>query len=110
MSVVRHQAWRRWLVVACGVALLCGLPAIVGALPVREDGPVRVYHLAGALPLFYGVTHPVISTLPIFSDGFLGNVDAMAQGRAEFNPPSRSTSPPDNAPYPTDCVQARTAM
>jgi len=37
VSVVRRQAQRRWLVVACGVALLCGLPAAVGAWPVPNS-------------------------------------------------------------------------
>jgi len=63
---------------------------VVGASPVRSDGPLRVYHLGGALPLFYGVTHPVISTVPTFTDGYLGDVNAMAKGQAQFSPPSRS--------------------
>ena len=66
------------------------LHRVLGASPVRSDGPLRVYHLGGALPLVYGVTHPVVSTLPTFSDGYLGDVDAMASGKAEFDPPSRS--------------------
>ncbi len=66
------------------------LHRIVGAAPVRADGPLRVYHLGGALPLIYGVAHPVISTLPLFSDGYLGDVEGMAKGRAQFDPPSRS--------------------
>ncbi len=36
------------------------LHRVVGATPVRSDGPLRVYHLSGALPLVYGVTHPVV--------------------------------------------------
>ena len=36
------------------------LHRVVGASPVRSDGPLRLYHLGGALPLFYGVTHPVM--------------------------------------------------
>ncbi|MGB8910243.1 MAG: alpha-(1-_3)-arabinofuranosyltransferase family protein [Candidatus Cybelea sp.] len=63
---------------------------VIGASPADSDGPVRIYHLSGALPLFYGVTHPVVSTLPTFSEGFLGDVAAMARGRAQFSPPSRS--------------------
>jgi hypothetical protein len=31
-----------------------------------------------------------MSTLPTFSDAYLGDVDAMAKGRAQFNPPTRS--------------------
>jgi Alpha-(1->3)-arabinofuranosyltransferase len=66
------------------------LHRVIGASPVRSDGPLRVYHLGNALPLLYGVTHPVISTLPSFSDGYLGDIAAMAKGRAQFDPPSRS--------------------
>jgi hypothetical protein len=66
------------------------LHRVIAASPVRSEGPLRVYHLGGALPLFYGVTHPVISTLPTFSDAYLGDVDAMANGKAQFDPPSRS--------------------
>ncbi|HYL28181.1 MAG TPA: hypothetical protein VEW74_10145, partial [Candidatus Nitrosotalea sp.] len=66
------------------------LHRVIGAAPVRSEGPLRVYHLSGALPLLYGVTHPVVSTLPIFSDAELGDVDAMASGKAQFDPPSRS--------------------
>jgi hypothetical protein len=63
---------------------------VLGASPVRSDGPLRVYHVAGALPLVYGVNHPVVSTMPTFSDGYLGDVDAMANGKAQFDPPTRS--------------------
>jgi hypothetical protein len=66
------------------------LHRVIAASAVRSDGPLRVYHVAGALPLLYGVTHPVISTVPTFSDAYLSDVDAMASGRAQFNPPSRS--------------------
>jgi hypothetical protein len=67
------------------------LHRVIRATPVRAEGPLRVYHISGALPLFYGVTHPVVSTLPMFMDGYLGDVDAMAKGRAQFDPPNRST-------------------
>jgi len=66
------------------------LRRVVGASPVRSDGPLRTYHIRGALPLLYGVTHPVVSTLPSFSDAYLGDVDAMAKGLAQFDPPNRS--------------------
>ncbi|HEY6450903.1 MAG TPA: alpha-(1-_3)-arabinofuranosyltransferase family protein [Candidatus Cybelea sp.] len=66
------------------------LHRVIGAAPLRVDGPLRVYHLSGALPLFYGVTHPVMSTLPTFSDAYLGDIDAMAKKRTQFNPPNRS--------------------
>ncbi len=67
------------------------LHRVVGAAPARADGPLRVYHLGGALPLVYGVSHPVVSTVPTFTDGYLGDIGAMARGQAQFNPPSRST-------------------
>jgi hypothetical protein len=66
------------------------LNRVIRAAPVRSEGPLRVYHIGGALPLFYGVAHPVISTLPTFSDAYLGDVEAMAKGRAQFDPPNRS--------------------
>jgi hypothetical protein len=66
------------------------LHRVVGASPARSEGPLRVYHVNGSLPLIYGVTHPLISTMPTFSEGYLGDVGAMAKGQAEFDPPSRS--------------------
>ena len=66
------------------------LHRVLGAVPERSDGPLHVYHLRGALPLVYGVTHPVIGTAPTFSDGYLGNVEAMARGEARFDPQARS--------------------
>ena len=66
------------------------LHRVIPATPVRSDGPLRVYHVGGALPLFYGVTHPVLSTLPPYSDAIYGDVHAMAKGIAEFDPPTRS--------------------
>ncbi len=67
------------------------LRRVIGATPVRAEGPLRVYHLSGSLPLFYGVTHPVVSSLPAFTDAYLGDVGAMAKGRAQFDPPNRSS-------------------
>jgi hypothetical protein len=66
------------------------LHRVLGAVPQRSDGPLHVYHLSGALPLVYGVSHPVIGTDPTFSDGYLGNVEAMARGEARFDPQARS--------------------
>ncbi|MGA7202555.1 MAG: alpha-(1-_3)-arabinofuranosyltransferase family protein [Candidatus Cybelea sp.] len=67
------------------------LHRVLGAVPERSDGPLHAYRLPGALPLIYGVTHPVIGTDPTFSDGYLGNVEAMARGEARFDPQARST-------------------
>ena len=66
------------------------LQRVLKVKPVRAEGPLRVYRVGGALPLFYGVTHPVIATVPTFSEGLLGDVEAMARGRAQFEPPNRS--------------------
>ncbi|MGB6522660.1 MAG: alpha-(1-_3)-arabinofuranosyltransferase family protein [Candidatus Cybelea sp.] len=66
------------------------LHRVLGAAPDRSDGPLHAYRLKGALPLVYGVTNPVISTWPRFSDASLGNVEAMAKGQARFDPPTRS--------------------
>jgi hypothetical protein len=66
------------------------LHRVLGATPVRADGPLRVYHLTGALPLIYGVVHPVIATDPTFTTGYLGDVKAMAEGKARFDPQLRS--------------------
>jgi hypothetical protein len=67
------------------------LHRVLGAVPERSDGPLHAYRLPGALPLIYGVTHPVIGTDPTFSDGYLGNIEAMARGEARFDPQARST-------------------
>lgn len=66
------------------------LHRVLGATPVRSDGPLRLYHLAGALPLIYGVEHPVVGTDPTFTTGYLGDVSAMAHGKARFDPELRS--------------------
>ena len=68
------------------------LHRVIGATQVRSDGPLRVYHLNGALPLIYGVNHPVISTAPTFTEAALGNIDAMARGEARFDPMMRSAA------------------
>ncbi len=64
------------------------LRRVLGARPVRSYGPLRVYHLAGALPLLYGVVHPKLTALPPFTDAYLGDIPAMAAGRAEFTLPA----------------------
>ncbi|HEV3091889.1 MAG TPA: alpha-(1-_3)-arabinofuranosyltransferase family protein, partial [Candidatus Cybelea sp.] len=66
------------------------LHRVLGAVPERSDGPLHTYRLSGAMPLVYGVNHPVISTWPTFSEAYLGNVDAMARGEATFEPSTRS--------------------
>jgi hypothetical protein len=67
------------------------LHRVLGATPERSDGPLHTYRLDGALPLVYGVNHPVMSWWPTFSEAYLGDVDSMARGQARFDPPTRST-------------------
>jgi hypothetical protein len=69
------------------------LHRVLGAQPVRSYGPLRVYHLAGALPLVYGVVHPKLSSLPPFTDAYLGDVHAMAAGAAQFTLPAPAPAP-----------------
>ncbi len=83
MSVVRHQARRRWLVVACGVALLCGLPAIVAALPAPSStltaAALRARILASAdVPYQAYAESSVDLGLPALPD--LGDVSTLLDG------------------------------
>jgi hypothetical protein len=83
VSVVRHQAQRRWLVVACGVALLCGLPAIVAALPVPSSSltaaALRARILASADVPYQGYAESSVDLgLPDLPD--LGDVSTLLDG------------------------------
>ncbi|HTS95188.1 MAG TPA: hypothetical protein VMI33_01070 [Streptosporangiaceae bacterium] len=83
MSVVRRQARRRWLVVACGTALLCGLPAIVAALPVPNSplsaAALRARVLASAGAPYQGYAESSIDLgLPALPD--LGDVSTLLDG------------------------------
>ena len=83
MSVVRRQAQRRWLVVACGVALLCGLPAIVAAWPVPDSAlsaaALRARIQASADVPYQGyVESSVDLDLPSLPD--LGDVSSLLDG------------------------------
>jgi hypothetical protein len=83
VSVVRRQAQRRWLVVACGVALLCGLPTIVGAWPVPDSplsaAALRARILASASVPYQGyVESSVDLDLPSLPD--LGDVSSLLDG------------------------------
>ncbi len=64
---------------------------VLRARLVQSEGPLRVYHLDGALPLVYGVLHPKLSALPAFSEADLGDVHAMGQGNASFQLPARAS-------------------
>jgi hypothetical protein len=83
VSVVRRQAQRRWLAVACGVALLCGLPAIIGAWPVPNStlsaAALRARILASADVPYQGyVESSVDLDLPSLPD--LGDVSSLLDG------------------------------
>ena len=83
VSVVRHQAWRRWLVVACGVALLCGLPAIIAALPVPAStltaAALRARILASSDVPYQGYAESSVDLgLPALPD--LGDVSTLLDG------------------------------
>ncbi len=83
MSVVRRQAQRRWLAVACGVVLLCGLPAIVAAWPVPDSAlsaaALRARIQASADVPYQGyVESSVDLDLPSLPD--LGDVSSLLDG------------------------------
>jgi hypothetical protein len=83
VSVVRHQAWRHWLVVACGVGLLCGLPVIVGALPVPASSltaaALRARIMASADMPYQGYAESSVDLgLPTLPD--LGDVSTLLDG------------------------------
>jgi hypothetical protein len=83
VSVVRHRAWRRWLVVACGVGLLCGLPVIVSALPVPASSltaaALRARILASADAPYQGYAESSVDLgLPSLPD--LGDVSTLLDG------------------------------
>jgi hypothetical protein len=83
VSVVRHRAWRRWLVVACGLGLLCGLPVVVGALPVPASpltaAALRARILASADVPYQGYAESSVDLgLPALPD--LGDVSTLLDG------------------------------
>ena len=83
MSVVSAQARRRWSVVACGIALLCALPAVIAALPVPSlaisPPTLRARILASANMPYQGyVESSVDLDLPSLPD--LGDVSSLLDG------------------------------
>ena len=83
VSVVRRQARRRWSVVACGVAALCVLPAIIAALPVPAS-PLTAAALRARILASSGVPYQGYAessaNLGLPSLPFLGNVSALLDG------------------------------
>ena len=86
MSVVRRQARRRWLAVACGVALLCGLPAIIAAWPVPDSSlsaaALRSRILSSGSVPYSGYAESSVSLgLPNVPD--LGDVTTLLDGNTD---------------------------
>jgi hypothetical protein len=83
VSVVRRQARRRWLVVVCGFALLCGLPSVIAAWPV-PDSPLSAAALRARILDSGGVQYSgydessVSLGLPDLPD--LGQVSTLLNG------------------------------
>jgi hypothetical protein len=80
VSVVRGQARRRWSVVAGGVAVLCALPAVVGALPVPGSAltaaGLRARIMASAAVSYQGYAESTVDLgLPELPD--LGDVTTL---------------------------------
>jgi hypothetical protein len=113
VSVVRRQAARRWLAVACGVALLCGLPAVVSALPVPASvlsaAALRARILASAGVPYQGYAESSVDLgLPELPG--LGDVTALLDGVTDqyawYRSPSRwradvTTAAGENDTYQT---------
>jgi hypothetical protein len=86
VSVVRGQAARRWSVVAAGVATLCALPAVIGALPVPGSAltaaQLRARILASAPVPYQGYAESTASLgLPQLPD--LGDVITLLDGTTD---------------------------
>jgi hypothetical protein len=86
VSVVRGQALRRWSVVAGGLAVLCSLPAVIGALPVPGSGltaaRLRARIMASAAVPYQGYAESTVSLgLPQLPD--LGNVITLLDGTTD---------------------------
>jgi hypothetical protein len=86
VSVVRRQARRRWLAVACGVALLCGLPAIIAAWPVPNSSlsaaALRSRILSSGSVPYSGYAESSVSLgLPDLPD--LGDVTTLLDGNTD---------------------------
>jgi hypothetical protein len=86
MRVVSRQSRGRWALVAAGTALLCGLPALIGAWPVSAAGlsvaELRTKILASAAVPYQGYAESSASLgLPSLPD--VGNVTALLDGTTD---------------------------
>jgi hypothetical protein len=93
VSVVSAHARRRWSVVACGVALICALPAIIAALPVPavaiSAATLRARIMASSSVPYQGYDESTVNlglpALPNFTDLstlFSGTTDQYAWYRS----------------------------
>src|SRR5215469_3360596 len=83
MRVITRQSRGRWALVAAGTALLCGLPALIGAWPVTDSGlsagQLRARILASAAVPYQGYAESSAGLgLPSLPD--VGDVTALLDG------------------------------
>jgi hypothetical protein len=86
MRVISRQQFRRWAAVAAGTALLCALPAAVGALPVPSPAlsaaQLRTRIAASAAVSFQGYAESYVNLdLPNLPD--LSNVVSLLDGSTD---------------------------
>lgn len=86
MRVVTRQARGRWALVAAGTALLCGLPALIGAWPVPASGlsagQLRARILASVAVSYQGYAESSAGLgLPSLPD--VGDVTALLDGTTD---------------------------
>ncbi len=86
MRVLTRRAVRRWAVVAAGVGILCGLPAVVAALPVPGSeltaAQLRARIAASATVSYQGYAQSYVDLgLPSLPD--LGNVISLLDGSTD---------------------------
>jgi hypothetical protein len=86
MSLLGRGAWRRWSVVASGTVLLCALPAVIAALPVRESpisaAALRARVLASASVPFEGYANSTVN-LGLPELPYLHEVSDLLDGTSE---------------------------
>jgi hypothetical protein len=84
VSVVRRQARIRWLAVACGLALLCGLPSVIAAWPVPDSSvsaaALRSRILASAGVAYSGYAESSVSLGLPTNLPYLGQVSTLLDG------------------------------
>lgn len=86
MRVVSRQARRRWLIVAAGTAVLCGLPALIAAWPVPaatvSARQIRARILSSANVPYQGYAESTVDLgLPSLPD--LGDVTSLLDGTTD---------------------------